>query len=56
MPPIEPVNLDAKVAYRAPANFKRVQATAKFRLPSVVRTMPATPGDQEQTPTAVAAK
>jgi hypothetical protein len=53
MPPVEPVNLDAKVAYRAPSNFKRVHATAKFRLPAVVR---VTPSNLEQTPAAVASK
>jgi hypothetical protein len=56
MPPVEPINLDAKIAFRTPANFTRVHAAAKFRLPTVVRTLPTPPRDAEQVPTAVVAK
>jgi hypothetical protein len=39
-PVVEPLDLDAKVAYRTPARFRRVHAEAKFRLPTVVRIVP----------------
>lgn len=55
-PRVKPLDSNAKVAYRTPAEFRRVHAEAKFRQPTVVRVTPLTPKTPGEAPTAVASK